>query len=288
MIDNRTACYSQPSTQTRNTGNAQGERAGNKGRAYGNQPAFNNNPPAFIGGQFQDLMALLQQLLEQLQNPAPAPTPAPTPNPTPSPVASVPLSPSGQDQLRQLLGFNANAPFSVNVLDNDGNGQLSVGDTAVVNGGITGGEILRHDLTDADITRLNPGQGQLLADFQDNYAKWQNFSNRHADLPVSYTTQQTCFCPQEITQPLNVTEINGEIVSVTDINGQPVPDYVRDSVSSIGERFEQLQNAYLNGAESIRADYDPTLGFPTSVLIDQSSMIADEEVSYTISNLNYA
>ncbi|HPQ97224.1 MAG TPA: DUF6174 domain-containing protein, partial [Thiolinea sp.] len=167
-------------------------------------------------------------------------------------------------------------------------GQLSTGDTAVVSGGITGGEILRHDLNDADIARLKPGQGQLPADFQDNYTKWQSFSNGHADLPVSYTTRQSCFCPQEITQPLNVTEVNGEIVSVTDSSGRPVADYVRGSVLSIGQRFEQLQNAYLNGAETVNASYDPTLGFPVSVYIDQSSMVADEEVSYSISNLNYA
>jgi hypothetical protein len=32
-------------------------------------------------------------------------------------------------------------------------------------------------------------------------------------------------------------------------------------------------------------DYDPTLGFPTSLYIDLDAMIADEEDSYTIRDL---
>lgn len=34
-----------------------------------------------------------------------------------------------------------------------------------------------------------------------------------------------------------------------------------------------------------QVDYDPTLGFPTSLYIDLDAMIADEEDSYTIRDL---
>lgn len=221
------------------------------------------------------LLQLIQLLLQNIEPPKPEPQP-------------LKLDQSQQNNLKQLLGVDPNAPFSVQVLDNDGNGTLSAGDTAIVNGGITGGEIQRKVLTDDDIAQINAPKTNVPEDFTANQQKWQSFAG-DPEASLSYTTQQSCFCPSEFTRPMNITEFGGEITSATYADtGEAVPDNIRQSLQTVDERFEQLGNAYENGAAQVNVTYDPQFGYPTSVFIDQSELIADEEISYSISNLGIA
>lgn len=241
--------------------------------------AINTARPQFNNSILQLLLLLIVQLLQQLTQDKPEPEPEPE---------SLPLTPNQQDNLKQLFGVDPNAPFGVEVLDEDGSGDISKGDTAILNGGITGGEVERKTLSETDANIINQTKGNVPQAFTDNLQKWQSFTGGPDDF-VSYTTQQSCFCPQEFTRPINVTENDGQITSAVyaDTN-EPVPDNVRQSLQTVDQRFEQLQNAYENGAATINAEYDPQFGFPTSVFIDQSEFIADEEVSYSISNLGIA
>lgn len=59
-----------------------------------------------------------------------------------------------QNRLRSLLGLSVSSPFSVEVLDTQGNGELEAGDVVIISGGITGVEISRHVLTRRDIQLL--------------------------------------------------------------------------------------------------------------------------------------
>lgn len=234
-----------------------------------------NPAPQFSNTILQLLLQLILQLLQQLLQPEPEPK-------------SLDLSKLQQDNLKQLMGFDPNAPIGVEIQDNDGSGTVSVGDTAIASGGITGGEISRRTLTADDVAQINQTKGSTPQAFTDNLQKWQSYTDG-PDESVSYTTQQSCFCPSEFTRPMNITESNGEITSATyaDTN-EPVPDNIRQSLSTVDQRFEQLQSAYENGADTVNVQYDPQFGFPTSVFIDQSQMIADEEISYTITNLGIA
>ncbi len=231
--------------------------------------------PQFAQQILSLLIQLIQLLLKSISQPKPEPKP-------------LALSPSQQDNLKQVLGINPNAPFSVEVLDSDGNGKLSSGDTAIVSGGITGGEIQRKTLTDEDIKQINTPKGNLPEDFSNNLQKWQSFTGGPDEF-LSYTTQQSCFCPREFTRPMNITESNGQITSATYADtGETVPDNIRQSLQTVDQRFEQLRNAYESGADQVNVTYDPQFGYPTSVFIDQSQLIADEEISYSISNLGIA
>ncbi len=94
---------------------------------HNNHVNFNSGSP-FNNTILQLLLQLIIQLLQQLsqQNPEPEPE-------------SLDLSQLQQDNLKQLMGFSSNAPVGVEVQDNDGSGTVSVGDTAIASGGITGG-----------------------------------------------------------------------------------------------------------------------------------------------------
>ncbi|PIE00984.1 MAG: hypothetical protein CSA79_01410 [Thiothrix nivea] len=227
--------------------------------------------PPFNNVILQLLLQLIVQLLQQILQNQPEPEPE-----------SLPLTSNQQNNLKQLFDVDPNAPFGVEVLDEDGSGDISEGDTAILNGGITGGEVSRKTLSQADVENINQSKGEVPQAFTDNLQKWQQ-----ADTGAhQYETRQVCFCPQEVTRPMTVTELQGRIVNAVYADDKtPVPDNIRNSLLTVDERFAQLQEAYESGADTIDVQYDPQSGYPASVFIDQSRQIADEEVSYSISNL---
>lgn len=260
-------------TLNRNANNAVNQHD----QTHARQNWGNNQPPAFSQNLLLLLLSLILQLLQQLQGNSNQPQPQPDPEP-------LALSPTQQNNLRELLGFTANAPIGVQILDQDGDGQISVGDTATASGGISGGAITEKPLTAEDITAINQ-TGNLPADFQENRQKWEQATANSNS--ISYTTQQTCFCPQEFTRPMTVTEQNGQITNAVYADtGEAVPTNVVNSLLTVDERFDQLQQAYENNAERISVEYNSDTGFPASVFIDQSFQIADEEINYSINNIN--
>lgn len=244
------------------------------------QTTANNKNSLFLNNGLSDskevnngIMTLVQQLLSLLPKGGQT-----RPDRTPT----LALTSEQEAGLKNLLGFS-NEAVSLKVLDRQRDKTLSAGDVVIVSGGITGGEITRHTLTQKDIDQLN-GNTQLPPELVDSRAKWDAATSDGQS--VSYTAQNSCFCPPDYTRPMNITEQNGKIVDATYADtGEAVPNYIRDGLLTMNERFDQLQDAYLSGAERIDASYDPQLGYPSSVYIDQSFMIADEEISYTIKDL---
>jgi len=219
------------------------------------------------------VMTLVQQLLSMLHKGG---------NTKPERAPTLKLTSEQEAGLKNLLGFG-NEAVSLKVLDKQRDKQLSAGDVVVVSGGIKGGEITRHTLTQKDMDQLN-GTATLPNDLVANRAKWDAATNNGQS--VAYTAQTSCFCPPDYTLPMNITEQNGKVIDATYADtGEAVPSYIRDGLLTMNERFDQLQDAYLSGADRIDASYDAKLGYPNSVYIDKSFMIADEEISYTIKDL---
>jgi len=80
----------------------------------------------------------------------------------------------------------------------------------------------------------------------------------------------------------NVTVRNKQVISAeTNITNffEPLPE-----PRTIDDWFDDLKRAIDQKAERIAVTYDKVFGFPADVYIDISSMIADEEQGWTISN----
>ena len=119
-----------------------------------------------------------------------------------------------------------------------------------------------------------------LIDFEINKNNWESFNINS----YTYNFQVSCYCPDEITSPKEVEVIDGEIVIV---NNTTFNVELHWGVLSISQLFYVIEEAQKNKAAVIKAEYHEEKGYPVTVYIDQEEMIADEEMGYFVSDLNY-
>lgn len=90
-----------------------------------------------------------------------------------------------------------------------------------------------------------------------------------------------CFCVE--TREMRVTVVNGVVVSVRPLDtDEELAGPARASFRPIVDLFSVVLDAISRLAYSIRAEYDPALGFPSSVFIDYERNIADEEYGFRV------
>ena len=101
--------------------------------------------------------------------------------------------------------------------------------------------------------------------------------------PASYsmTLTRSCYCPREFSGPFGVTVRDGAVASVT-LDGEAVP---LERALTIEALFDLVAEAYARDAARVDVIYDLGLGYPTHVSIDYSVQIADEEIAYTVADL---
>lgn len=108
-----------------------------------------------------------------------------------------------------------------------------------------------------------------------------------ANGPASYeyTLAFTCGeCPPEWTHLLRIRVEAGEVVSVFDLStGTPVDPSERSL--TIDQLFEVIQNAVQEDVYRLAVKYHPDLGYPVSIAIDSDSRVVDDEVGYSITDL---
>ncbi|MEW6288040.1 MAG: DUF6174 domain-containing protein [Chloroflexota bacterium] len=117
-----------------------------------------------------------------------------------------------------------------------------------------------------------------------NQAKWQEAGVTHYRFQLSVT----CFCLFRSQMPLTVEVKDGEIVSMTDVNGEafPVDDPMSDLVmkhATIERIFSELGSDSVQAADRLTIDFDPTYGFPSEVAIDYIELAADDELYLSVS-----
>ena len=96
------------------------------------------------------------------------------------------------------------------------------------------------------------------------------------------TLRRSCYCPSpDYTGPFEVTVRDGVIEGVR-LDGEVVDAERGLTVDAL---FALIEEAYDREAETVRLAFDPEVGYPTEVYIDYSSMMADEEIGYTVSAL---
>ena len=100
----------------------------------------------------------------------------------------------------------------------------------------------------------------------------------------SFTWQQGCFCPEEMTRPIRITVTNGDITKAVYVaDQQPVRDSIRQGLRTIDGVFDLIQDRLDQHADEVTVTYDAAY-YPTSVFIDITKQAADEETSLHLSD----
>ena len=103
----------------------------------------------------------------------------------------------------------------------------------------------------------------------------------------AYTLQVSCFCP-DAGVPIRVTVQDGEVAEAAYAEkgaafqkGDPAPEYWELTINDI---IDELNAA--TDAENVQVEWPDGQDYPSSVSIDQSAQIADEEIGYALSSVD--
>jgi hypothetical protein len=102
-------------------------------------------------------------------------------------------------------------------------------------------------------------------------AKWKTYGARSYQMVV----RRSCFCPEQYTRPRKVVVRGGKIVKAA--------AEVRD-FATVPRLFRIVQSAITRKVASLSVSYDAKRGFPTSIFVDTSQQIADEEQGYGVTS----
>ncbi|MCH7738684.1 MAG: hypothetical protein IIC93_00885 [Chloroflexi bacterium] len=108
-----------------------------------------------------------------------------------------------------------------------------------------------------------------------------------ADLrSYSFTFQQLCFCPQEITQPVLIEVRYGQVEAVSRPGSelQLDPPSISDYLPVEG-LFDLVQGAIDRDADVIEVEYHTAFGYPVSAFFDYVQVASDEELKFEVSGL---
>jgi hypothetical protein len=98
----------------------------------------------------------------------------------------------------------------------------------------------------------------------------------------AFTLQRSCFCAN--VHPLYVLVVSDTVAGVIDLEtGTNVDRKLGETVEAL---FTFVQNAIDRPAQLIRAEYDAARGFPSEIDYDGAAEIADDEISYRVSDVH--
>jgi hypothetical protein len=102
-----------------------------------------------------------------------------------------------------------------------------------------------------------------------------------------FETGRACFCREEDIGPVRITVRQNEIVTVTQIEtGEAAAP---ESWYTIEQLFDLIpQFAGQNGVKDVAVEYDPTLGYPSSVRVRFDDNVLDAGSSYAVSAVGAA
>lgn len=97
-----------------------------------------------------------------------------------------------------------------------------------------------------------------------------------------------CFCPFSQDMPLTIEVKDGQVVSITNVEGvlldasNPSYQYYLE-YATIDLLFAELKSEMAE-AEELTVAYDPQYGFPSEVWIDRFKLAVDDEMSLQVTN----
>ena len=97
--------------------------------------------------------------------------------------------------------------------------------------------------------------------------------------------QRSCFCVPETTQRVHIVVRQDAIVSVVRVSdGQPASTSVT-AWPRVEELFRDVEQRLAQHIDRLDVTYDPTFGYPRSIVADVTFMAADDEYTLTAGNL---
>ena len=128
-----------------------------------------------------------------------------------------------------------------------------------------------------------PNQEALRREIQAQRAKWFQSG---VGLDYRYQLQRSCFCAPASRLEAVITVQGGELSAMTYVaDGTAVPLGETRHFYTVDELFDLAEAALDEGASRVQMSFDETLGYPTSLFIDQDLCTADEEINYVASDL---
>ena len=121
----------------------------------------------------------------------------------------------------------------------------------------------------------------LIQELEENRQIWRSQSSEN----YQYIYQQQCFCTPPSNTPLKVSVKNDKITEVINLtNNQTITALIFPK--TIEELFNIIEQAIKRDADEILINYDASFGYPTRIAIDYQKVLADDEITYTIENLD--
>jgi hypothetical protein len=128
----------------------------------------------------------------------------------------------------------------------------------------------------------DPGgrSGQAL-DLARNRQRWASASLH--DYEFDY--QLSCFCGPDATEPVHIIVQNDQITSVVRTRDGLPAGTKYGGWPRVDELFAEVQQRLDQRAARLDITYDPTYGYPISIILDIELMAADDESFETAGNL---
>jgi Family of unknown function (DUF6174) len=121
-----------------------------------------------------------------------------------------------------------------------------------------------------------------LRHFRTNRLLWR----RQKIFNYRYEFTRSCNCLPKATELVVIEVRNGVTTSITSKEtGQPVDAKLFQKYNTIPKLFNIIRNAIARRAANLTVEYDSKIGYPTQINIDYDSQIADDEIFFTIGNL---
>lgn len=103
----------------------------------------------------------------------------------------------------------------------------------------------------------------------------------HGNSSYQFTIKMDCFCA--VNGAIRATVVNDSTISATVIaTGQSIEP---GSVPGIKKLFDFIDQGLAQNAAVLDVAYDPTLGFPAKIVYVGSYSIADDGITYTVSDV---
>lgn len=115
-------------------------------------------------------------------------------------------------------------------------------------------------------------------DVENAFQLWTTQTNQN----YSFDLLVTCFCIYE--DPFSITVVNGEAVAVSPYN-EPSYEQIPLTIDAL---FVEIKKRMSENPFQYDLVFDKELGYPVQASFDMNEAIADEEIIYTVQNLQFA